>query len=103
LLACYGTLAVLAALAMFGIALPIDSAAWAAVIAGLALVAPIGVALNRRWHGARGPLLLAITGAAMVLYVLLVAYDWRIEALGFLALLGGAGWDLWLYRRSAAC
>jgi arsenite methyltransferase len=103
LLACYGTLAVVGVLAMLGILLPVNTTLWAAAIAGLALMAPVGIALNRRWHGARGPLALASAGAAMVLYALLVAYDWRLEALGFLVLLGGAGWDFRLYRRSAVC
>jgi arsenite methyltransferase len=103
LLACYGTLAVIGALALLGILLPVPTAVWAAVIAGLAVLAPVGIAWNRRWHGARGPLALAAAGAALILYALFVSYDWRIEALGFLVLLAGAGWDFRLYRRSAAC
>jgi hypothetical protein len=39
----------------------------------------------------------------MVLYALLGAYDWRLEASGFVAMLGAALWDRHLFRRALNC
>jgi arsenite methyltransferase len=103
LLACYGILTLLAAFAVLGHTLPLDETVWAAAIAVLALLAPVGIALNRRWYGSFGPLALAAGGVAIVLYALFVDYDWRTEAGGFLLLAAGALWDLRLYKASAAC
>jgi hypothetical protein len=42
-------------------------------------------------------------GAALVIYAILVSYDWRIEAVGFAAMMGAALWDRQLYRTAIGC
>lgn len=66
LLACYGTLAVVAGLSALGVTIAINDHVWAAAIVIFAVVAVLGVGLGARRHDAWWPLILAGLGAAMV-------------------------------------
>ena len=98
LVACYGVLALVAGLALLGVSLPVDTRMWTAAIVTLTVLAPFGLAWNFRAHRHLAPILIGAAGALLVLYALLFAYDWRVEAAGFLALLGAALWDRQLFR-----
>lgn len=94
--ACYGTIAVLGLLSLLGLSLALDEAVWASAVAGAALVAVVATAFNLKRHERPWPLLVAGTGAAIVVYVMFVAYDPLLEALGFATLIVAVGLDLYL-------
>jgi hypothetical protein len=98
LLACYGTLAVVATLGSLGVAIALDETLWAGVIVGFAALAAVGLAFGWRRHRRPWPPLLGLAGAAVIAYVMVVQYDRVAELAGF-ALLGVAAlWD-WLALR----
>lgn len=97
LLACYGTLAAIGLMSIYGISLMLNETLWAGAIALFTLLTTATTILGARLHGARGPAALTIAGAGLVLYALLVDYHQLVELAGFLVLAGGVGWDL--YRR----
>jgi arsenite methyltransferase len=101
--ACYGVLAVVGGVGLLGLSIPLNAQAWTGMIVALAVVAPIGIAWNQRVHGSWGPTIIGAVGALAVLYSLLGTYDWRIEATGFLTMIGAALWDLQLFRRALNC
>ncbi len=103
LAACYGTLALAGALGAAGLAVPLNARIWAGAIVVFALLAPLALARGRRFHGAWGPSMVSAVGALLVVYAILIFYDWRAEAAGFLAMIGAAFWDQRLYRRAAGC
>lgn len=96
--ACYGTLAVLAILSFMGVSLTLHEGAWAGAIAFFALLALAGIALGRQRHGRSARTVLAMAGAALIVWVMFAQYDRLIELAGFALLLGGATWD-WKLRR----
>lgn len=98
LTACYGVLALVALLGTAGIVLPIPPGAWAGAIVAFAALVPLALGWNARAHRHLGPPLLAAAAALVIAYTLLVAYDWRIEAAAFAALLAAALWDRRLFR-----
>jgi arsenite methyltransferase len=93
--ACYGTIALLGMLSLFGLTISLDEGAWALAITATAALAAIATAFNLRRHGRPWPLLMAAIGAAVIGYVMFAAYHPVIEALGFVALLGAVGLDLY--------
>jgi len=99
LVACYGTLAAVAVLALLGIQLRIHNALWAGAIVSFATIAVIGLALGARQHRALWPLAVGAIGAAGLAYVMTVSYDRFIEIGGFL-LIGLAAVADWRKRRS---
>jgi len=101
--ACYGVLAVVSALALLGIAVPLDTRLWTALIVVMTLLALLALAWNVNVHRSLVPALVGAAGAALVLYAILGAYDWRIEAAGFAALVAAALFDLHLFRRAMGC
>lgn len=100
LVACYGTLATVAVLALLGLRLQINETLWAGAIVLLASAAVVGLALGARQHRVLWPLALGVIGAAALAYVMTVSYDRFIEVGGFL-LLGLAAIADWRKRRSA--
>jgi hypothetical protein len=84
--ACYGTLMLVGALSLMGIALAPHEGVWAGVISAFALLAVAGVLLGYRRHRALVPLILALAGAAVILWVMLGRYDPVMEVAGFAAL-----------------
>jgi ubiquinone/menaquinone biosynthesis C-methylase UbiE len=103
LVACYGTLSLLAVLSLLGVAVTLDAGLWAAAIAGAAALAAAGTAVNLRRHRQPWPLALAVLGAAVVIYVMFGAYDPVIEALAFATLVGAVVLDLYLLYRAELC
>lgn len=97
--ACYGTLVLIGALALMGITLAPHAGVWAGVISVLALLAAAGVLLGYRRHRAIAPLLLALLGAALILWVMLGSYDRLMELAGFAVLVAAAVWD-WRLKRA---
>ncbi|MFP3941052.1 MAG: methyltransferase type 11, partial [Thermoanaerobaculia bacterium] len=80
-----------------------DAGLWAATIAGAAALATVATALNLRRHRRPWPLLVCLLGAGSIVYVMFASYDPVLEALGFAALLGAVGLDLYLLYRAELC
>jgi hypothetical protein len=98
LIACYGTLAALAALSALGVTLALDSGVWAGVIVFFAVLAAAAVALGTRRHGSTLPVLPAAAGVALLGYVMFGDFNRLLELAAF-ALLGAA--VFWDYRLRA--
>jgi SAM-dependent methyltransferase len=82
LLACYGTLAALAAFSAAGIQLAVNETLWAgAVVLGAGLAAAAVAAGS--WRRSRAAAALALAGAAIVAYTQLASYDFVLELAGF--------------------
>lgn len=97
--ACYGTFLLIGALSLMGVTLVLHEGAWAGVISLLALLAVAGVLLGYRRHRAIVPPILALAGAAPILWAMLGRYDRRMEVAGFAALVVAAAWD-WRLKRA---
>lgn len=98
-LACYGTLMLIGALSLMGIALALHEGVWAGVTSAFALLAVAGVLMGYRRHRALAPLILALAGSALILWVMLGRYDRLMEAAGFAALVVAAAGD-WRLKRA---
>jgi arsenite methyltransferase len=94
LIACYGTMGLIGILALLGIGLAVDEGIWAMAIAGAAVLAAIATGFNLRRHGQPWPLVLAVVGAAIIVYVMFVSYSMIVEAIGFAVLIAAVGLDL---------
>lgn len=103
MVACYGVLALVGVLGLIGMTVPVNPVLWTAAIVALLLLALLGLALNARAHRRANPLLIGIGGALLVGYALIGRYDWRLEAVGFVAVLGAALWDHRIYRTAVGC
>jgi len=98
ILACYGTLAVVAVLSLMGVALAVDEGLWAGAIVLFALLALVGIVLGWRIHRHAPPLLLGILGAGLILWTMAVTYNRAIEIAGF-GFLVVAAWLDWRAKR----
>jgi hypothetical protein len=107
LIACYGTLGLVALLSMMGVTLALNVHIWAGVIIAFALLAVIGVTLGYRRHRNANPVRLAVIGAALVIWAmygaeaivdLLGVPSTIVEIAGFAALMASAYWD-WRLKR----
>jgi arsenite methyltransferase len=98
LLACYGTLAAVALLAVLGIGLALNEGIWAGAIALFALLTLLAIIPGARRHGGFGPSILAGAGAGAIMYALFVDYRLWIELAGFAALAAAVLWDIQLRR-----
>ena len=107
LIACYGTLALVALLAAMGVTLSLNVHVWAAVIVAFALLALLGVTLGYRRHRKANPVRLAVVGTAMVTWAMYGGQAIRtllgvpptvVEIAGFAALIAAAYWDWRLQR-----
>jgi hypothetical protein len=93
ILACYGTLAFVSLLSLFGLSLNIHEGAWAGVITLFAWLAFIAVAINFRRYRAPGPLLLGAAGAVLITWVMFVSFNRILEIAGFAGLVTAALWE----------
>lgn len=96
IVACYGTMGLIGILALLGIGLAVDEGLWAITIAGAAVIAAVATAFNLRRHGQPWPLVLAVVGAAIIVYVMFVSYSMVVEAVGFATLIAAIALDLYL-------
>ena len=108
LAACYGTLALIAALSALGFTIAVNVQVWAGAIVAFALVALAGIALGFRRHRTKGPLIAAVLGAALVAAAMYAAGAIEaatglpgrlVEIAGFACLTAAALWDWRLARR----
>ncbi len=107
LLACYGTLGLIAILSLMGISLAINEQVWAGVIVTFALVAVAGVAVGYRRHRNQAPAVIALAGALLIIWAMYGSENIRawfgflsrgIELAGFAGLIAAAAWD-WRLKR----
>ncbi len=101
LVACYGTLAVIALLGTLGIVIALDEALWAGAIVAFAVLAVGGLGLGLMRHRQPWPVLTGGLGAAVLGYTMYARYDRLTEIAGFVLLCLAAFWD-WRLRRGAA-
>ena len=99
IIACYGTLAVLALLSLMGLGIALNEGAWAGVISAFAVLAALGIAYGYRRHGPVGPVGLAVVGAALVLWAMYGQYNRTVEFTGFAVLVFATFWD-WRTKRT---
>lgn len=86
IVACYGTILAIATLSSVGIVVTLHKGAWAGVISLLVLLALAGIWLGYRYHRRLGPIGFALAGAGLVLWAMLVHYNWLIEFVGLVVL-----------------
>jgi Na+/H+-dicarboxylate symporter len=107
LLACYGTLGLIAILSLMGVSLAINEQVWAGVIVTFALIAVAGVALGYRLHRNPAPAVIALAGALLVIWAMYGSDNIRawfgflsrgVELAGFAGLIAAAVWD-WRLKR----
>ena len=93
IVACYGTLATVGLLSLLGVTLVINSTVWASTISLFALLAVVGVLVSYRRHHMVAPPVIAIIGAALIIWAMFVSFNRVIELTGFAGLLVAAIWD----------
>ncbi len=93
IVACYGTLALVAILSLVGVTMSIHEGAWAAVIVVLVWIAVLAMGVNIPRHRSFGPFIVADIGALLVSWVMIVDYSRMMEILGFALLIVAALWD----------
>ncbi len=85
-----------------GIALVIDNTLWSGAIVAFAVLAVVGLALSLSRHRNPWPLLMGVSGCAIITYTMFGSYSRTIEIFGFAVLCGASLWD-WRLRRSLKC
>jgi hypothetical protein len=100
--ACYGTLVLVAVLALAGVTLSIHESAWAGAIVALVWIAVLAMGINILRYRNFGPFVLSDIGALLVSWVMLVDYSRPMEGAGFVLLLAAAFWDRHLKKRARA-
>lgn len=100
--ACYGTLALIALLSTMGITLTLNERVWAGVIVAFAVLAVLLVTMGFKHHQSHNPARLAIVAAALIIWAVYDSPGIRdmlgippmvVELAGFAGLLGAAYWD----------
>jgi len=99
ILACYGTLAFVSIMSIFGVTININSGVWAGVITLFAWLVVLSTAMNYRNLRAIGPLILAVVGAAVITYVMFITFHRLLEITGFTAIIAASVWE----RRVKRC
>ncbi len=98
-LACYGTLALVAVLPLVGVRLAVNDEVWSGTILLFTILAVLAVVPGLRRHGSPVPGAGAITGAGLIVFALLVEYHALVELAGFVLLATAAFFDALLRRR----
>ena len=101
MLACYGTIALVAILSLLGVTLAVDHVALAGLISVFAVVAAVVILLSAVRLRKFGPAFLAVAGAGLILWAMWGHYNWLVELTGFIALIGSTFWD-WRIRKARA-
>lgn len=100
MLVCYGGLAAVAILPVFGLGFGVDPTAWAGTIMTFTLLTALAIAIGGRRHRAPAPPILAAAGAGLVAYALFIDYRMIVELSGFALLATAAILDLRARRHS---
>lgn len=98
LVACYGTLAAVAALGFLGVSLALNEGIWAGAIVTAALLTTAFVAVGLRKYTSPLPLILAGTGSLVLIYTMYSQYSIVTEVIGFVLLGVGTWFDFSLRR-----
>ena len=101
LLSGYGMLALIAGLAVFGIAVSVNETVWSWVIVGCSAMAVLGLGRRSLQHRRAGPLIFGTAGFLAIAWAMLGIYSRAGEIAGFAALLAAALLDRRMCRRSA--
>jgi arsenite methyltransferase len=102
IVSCYGTMLLVAALSLLGISLAINERAWAGAISGFAALAVLAIAASFRRHRSVGPILVATSGLALILWAMYGSYSRAVELAGFVLLIVATVWDWRMGARSEA-
>jgi len=89
LLACYGTLAVIALLGVLGVTIVLNEALWAGAIVLFAALAFVGLLVRWRQHRDAVPIALAGIGFLLIAFAMVISYEQVIEFAGFAFLCAG--------------
>ena len=98
LVACYGTLALVALVSMAGVTVSLHEGVWATVVVVLVWVAVLAMGVNLKLHRSFGPFILADIGALLVTWVMFVDFNRTMELSGFGLLIVAALWDRQLMK-----
>lgn len=101
-IACNGLILATAVLAVFGITLSINPHVQAVLISLFAILTSILIFKGFRQHHKVGPLILACTGALVIILTMYISYDKLIESIGLLALVSSAIWNWYIVRRQTS-
>lgn len=101
IISCYGMLAVITILAVFGIAISVNETVWSGAIVGCSAIAVVGLGRGFLRHRHVGALILGTVGILAIAWVMLGVYSRTLEIAGFAALMAAALLDRRMYRRSS--
>ncbi len=99
MIACYGTLAVVALLSVIGISVEINEGLMVKLISGLLVLVLAGMGYSWRLHRNPGPLLLSIAATIVLIWVFYGSYSKPLELAGFLMLAIASIWDFRTRKR----
>lgn len=94
LVACYGTLAAVAALGALGVGIALDEAAWAGAIVLFAALTVAALVPRARRHRRWRAVALALAGFGLIAFAMTVSYSRAAELAGFALLVAGT-WADW--------
>jgi ubiquinone/menaquinone biosynthesis C-methylase UbiE len=86
ILACYGTLALVALMSLIGVSMAVNETTWAGSIMLFALLAGVVIVLGWRKHQSLKPLVPGLAGVAVLIYTMVVNYSVVTEVVGFVLL-----------------
>ncbi len=101
ILSCYGTTVLIGLLSLVGVSLALNETIWAGAISFFAILATGAMAVSYRRHQTVGPLVIAVLGLGLVLWVMYASYNRGIELVGFALLVVATVWDWRVVRRPA--
>lgn len=101
-IACNGLILLAAILAIFGISFSINPHVQAVLVSLFAILTSILLFKGFRQHRKPGPLILACTGAIVIILTMYIAYYKLIESIGLLALVIAAVWNWRIARRETS-
>ncbi|MGH7041898.1 MAG: hypothetical protein ACREFY_07185 [Acetobacteraceae bacterium] len=90
---CYGMVALVATLGIFGIAFKISAALWGAAITVLSALSWLALVRNARSHGRTAPACLGLVGFCAVAWAMMIRYSASLEIAGFGVQLVAVLWD----------
>lgn len=101
-IACNGLILATALLAIFGITLSINPHVQAILICLFTILTSTLLFKSFLHHHKIGPLILASTGALVIILTMYISYSKLIESIGLLALAIAAGWNWYIARRETS-